>query len=65
MDCDHDSPARMPVNRKTSSGKKVFLYESDSPDGDDLLGADVVDGTSAALTFDNDGALYDLDYGPA
>ncbi|NYH54737.1 hypothetical protein HNR06_004326 [Nocardiopsis arvandica] len=55
----------MPVNRKTSSGKKVFLYESDSPDGDDLLGADVVDGTSAALTFDNDGALYDLDYGPA
>ncbi|MFD6953543.1 MULTISPECIES: hypothetical protein [unclassified Nocardiopsis] len=65
VDCDHDSPARVPVNRKASTGTEVFLYEADSPDGDDLLGSDVIEGDRGTLVFNNDNALYNLDYGPA
>ena len=65
VDCDHDSPARVPVNRKADTGDEVFLYDADSPDADDLLGSDVIEGSSGTLVFNNDGALYNLDYGPA
>ncbi|WP_304451893.1 hypothetical protein [Nocardiopsis sp. YSL2] len=65
VDCDHDSPARVPVNRKANTGDEVFLYDADSPDADDLLGSDVIEGSRGTLVFNNDGALYNLDYGPA
>ena len=53
------------VNRIVNSGDTVSLYDDDWPDGDDLLGSDIVEGDRGTLVFSNDDALYYLHYGPA
>jgi hypothetical protein len=53
------------VNRIVNSGDTVALYDEDSPDADDFLGSDIVEGDHGTLVFSNDDALYYLHYGPA
>jgi hypothetical protein len=53
------------VNRIVNSGDTVALYDADSPDADDFLGSDIVEGDRGTLVFGNDDALYYLHYGPA
>lgn len=65
VDCDHDNPKTLPVNRLARTGDTVSLYDDDWPDGDDHLGSDTVEGDRGSLFFNLDGALYTLDYGPA
>ncbi|MEV0503996.1 hypothetical protein AB0I84_41270, partial [Streptomyces spectabilis] len=65
LDCDHNAPTTVPVNRLAKTGDTVSLYDEDSPDADDHLGSDVVEGDRGTLTFNLDDALYTLDYGPA
>ncbi|MBB6118083.1 hypothetical protein [Nocardiopsis algeriensis] len=65
VDCDHDTPRRVAVNRKAKTGDTVYLYDADSPDGDDFLGSDIIEGSRGTLVFNEDDALYNLDYGPA
>lgn len=65
IDCDHDAPQNLPVNRLARTGDTVSLYDDDWPDDDDHLGSDTVEGDRGSLVFNLDGALYTLDYGPA
>jgi hypothetical protein len=52
------------VNRTVKVGATVALYDADGgPDNDDLLGAEIVEGTSGFLKFKNDDARYGLPYG--
>jgi hypothetical protein len=49
------------VNRTVKVGGTVALYDADGgPDRDDLLGAEIVRGTSGTLSFLNDDASYRL-----
>ena len=51
------------VNRTVKIGGTVALYDADGgPDRDDLLGAEIVRGTSGTLSFLNDDASYRLFY---
>jgi hypothetical protein len=51
------------VNRRVKIGATVKLYDADTPDSDDLLGAAIIDGPSGGVSFTNDDAEYTLDYG--
>ncbi len=53
------------VNRIVNSGDTVALYDEDSPDADDFLGSDIVEGDHGTLVFNNDDAHYVLYYRPA
>jgi hypothetical protein len=57
-----ESGEKLAVNRKVKVGATVALYDDDSPDGDDLIGTDIVEGTRGTLVFGNDDARYTLDY---
>lgn len=50
------------VNIRVNPGDTVSLYDEDSPDADDLLGSDVVDGTQGSLVFKGSNSYYTLDY---
>ena len=60
-----DNGGKLAVNIKVNVGDVVSLWDADFPDGDDLLGSDVVEGDRGTLVFGNDGAHYILDYRPA
>jgi hypothetical protein len=53
---------KLAVNRKVKVGSTIALYDADSPDGDDLIGTDIVEGSRGTLVFGNDDARYTLDY---
>jgi len=54
------------VNRKANVGDTVTLIDADGPfDGDDVLGSDIIEGTSGNLVFGNFDTDYWLEYGPA
>lgn len=72
VDCDHDAPRTLAVNRQVNVGATVALYDADSgflgQDDDDFLGSDIVDiveGQTGSLVFNMDDALYTLSYVPA
>jgi hypothetical protein len=61
-----DDGDSLPVNFVVNEGDEVSLFDADGPlDADDLLGTQIVNGTSGTLEFTNDGAHYTLAYGPA